>query len=61
MKQNKVDFTKATQSPPSGKRKGVPWTKSDRWGIDDRWEGTSVAYAASGTESVAMSGDYDVT
>jgi hypothetical protein len=61
MKQKKMVPEKTTQATSIGGRKKASWKRSDRWGIDDRWAGTSVIYAASGTESVAMSGDYDVT
>jgi hypothetical protein len=61
MKQDKIDCRRTRQAKPSGGRERASWTKSYRWGIDERWAGTSMICAASGRESFALSGDYDVT
>jgi hypothetical protein len=36
------------------------WKEDDRWSIDAEWTGTAMIYAASGTGSFALSGDYQV-
>ncbi|WP_338821866.1 hypothetical protein WDM22_33020 [Bradyrhizobium septentrionale] len=39
----------------------VRWSRGDDWGIDTAWSGTAMIYAARGTMSFALSGDYEVS
>jgi hypothetical protein len=34
---------------------------SSDWGMDSRWEGTAIIYAASGKRTFGFSGDYDLS
>lgn len=43
------------------KSKHKSWMVKDQWSSDAAWFGTAMIYAASGTGSYALSGDYEVS